>query len=128
MISLSITSGHSDAAVVLRTVHRDNNSLQSYRSVICPHGEAQLQASFGGSPLKKRRTKSMSELAKVKLVRTNCLRPLPSAGRERRVREVKLHGAHLKKVELFVGSFTASNCTTNISVDNRHDGNEVDYG
>ena len=47
------------------------------------HSEAQLQAAFGGSPLKKRRTESMSEVAEDKLVRTSSVRPASSAEKER---------------------------------------------
>ena len=48
-ISLLISSGHSDAAVVLRSGHRDNNNLQSYHNLIGHNGEQQLAAGFGGT-------------------------------------------------------------------------------
>ena len=48
-ISLLISSGHSDAAVVLRSGHRDNNSLQSYHNLLGHSGEQQLAAVFGGT-------------------------------------------------------------------------------
>ena len=49
MLSLLITCGHSDAAVVLRSGHRNNNSLQSYQNLMGRNGEAQLAAVFGGA-------------------------------------------------------------------------------
>ena len=48
MISMLISAGYSDAAVVLRTDHRDTTSLQSYHNFRGEQGEQQLQALFGG--------------------------------------------------------------------------------
>ena len=49
MISLLISAGNSDAAVDLRTGHRDHNSLQSYHYLRGINGETQLTAFFRGS-------------------------------------------------------------------------------
>ena len=45
--SIQISTVHSDTAVVLRTGHRGNSSMQSYHNLIASHGEAQLCAVFG---------------------------------------------------------------------------------
>ena len=47
MISMLISAGYSDAAVVLRTGHRDTTSLQSYRNLRVRHVREQLEAVFG---------------------------------------------------------------------------------
>ena len=49
MISLLISSGSSDAPVVLRTRHRDSRSLQSYHNLKGSSGLKQLAAVFGSS-------------------------------------------------------------------------------
>ena len=51
MISLLRSAGHSDAAVVLRTGHRDSCSLQSYHNLRGNQGEDLLRAVFGGLPV-----------------------------------------------------------------------------
>lgn len=48
MISLLISSGYLDAAVVLRTGHCVTTSLQSYHNLRGNEGEMQLNAVFGG--------------------------------------------------------------------------------
>ena len=47
MISMLISAGYSDAAVVLRSGHRDSTSLQSYHNLRGVNGERQLGAVFG---------------------------------------------------------------------------------
>lgn len=46
MISMLISAGYSDAAVALRSGHRDNTSLQSYQNLRGLNGEAQPRAVF----------------------------------------------------------------------------------
>ena len=49
IISLLIFAVHLDAAIVLRTGHRDRNSLQSYHNLHVIDLEKHLGALFGGS-------------------------------------------------------------------------------
>lgn len=55
MILLLITAGYSDAAIVLRSGHRGNNSSQSYHNLRGENGRAQLIAVFNGE-FKNRRS------------------------------------------------------------------------
>lgn len=48
MISMLISAGYSDAAVCLRTGHRDATSLQSYHNLRGRNSEEQLGAVFEG--------------------------------------------------------------------------------
>ena len=53
MISLLISASQTDAAAVLRTGHRDRNSLQSYHNLRGIDGETQSAAVFRGSGVVK---------------------------------------------------------------------------
>lgn len=53
MISLIISSGHSNASVELRSGHRNNNSLQSCHNLMGSSGGKQLSVVFGGDASSK---------------------------------------------------------------------------
>lgn len=94
MIYLLLSSGFSDAAVVLRTGHRYKSSLKSYNNLRGKYGEDQLAAVFGGTD---------SDLTQPEYKKMN-LQPSNTA--------VDIGG-------IFGGTVNANNCTLNITIQHR---------
>ncbi len=62
MISLLISSGYSDATVVLQSGHRDNSCLQSYHNLGGQNGRDQFAVVFGGYVRRKRGARDIDSL------------------------------------------------------------------
>lgn len=111
MISLLISAGYSDAAVVLRTGHRDNSSLQSYHNLRGQNGADQLAAVFGGADDKENEPPNTA-------VRARAVADLDASIDAKKPR--RDGPASIEPVAAATGalaeSFNASNCTINITV------------
>ena len=108
MISLLISSGHSDAAVVLRTGHRDNSSLQSYHNLIGSNGEQQLRAAFGGDTTPECASRKMDEEKHVDESPAKKVRIMPND-------EESVVGGF----EFVSGNLNASHCTINVHINSK---------
>ena len=116
MISLLISSGHSDATVVLRSGHRDNNSLQSYHNLISRNGKQQLAAVFGCS--------SGFIVSERRKLLTHSERDFAADGEQKELKLEEKPAEKKPRVEdltstswaMFASNFTPNNCTINVNV------------
>ena len=100
MISMLISAGYSDAAVVLRTGHRDTTSLQSYQNLRGRHGREQLEAVFGMNQNRIGTNSPAKRNIEVDIV-------LPSNDDDEPKRA--------KRGRVNIGGIKATNCTFNIN-------------
>ncbi len=126
MISLLITSGHSDAAVVLRSGHRDSNSLQKNHNLTGRNGEAQLAAVFGRAHEVSKQNPAEISAHNMKRAMAAKLEPTQKmAGMhgdtqtetpQTTARVLEVEEKAVGAMELFGGKFIAANCTINVNV------------
>ena len=109
MISLLTSSGFSDAAVVLRTGHRDSRSLLNYRKLKGSGGLNQVAALFtssdheGNNQGEKSREKCDGREVSKQIPKKTRLMP-------------ELLKEDLDGVEIFGGQVSESNCRINVSI------------
>ena len=119
MITLLMTAGFSDAAVALRTGHRDLNSLKSYHNLLNDSGRKQLEAVFQ-SPSKKTKSTLPESHANHSRDPINVTSEPALHSNEEAVSarlfdsSIPSGGAHQ-----FAG-FHAQSCTVNIRIDNNY--------
>ena len=127
MISMLVSAGFSDAAVVLRTRLRDTTSLQSYHNLMVRNGEEQLKAVL--ADINKRQLESEPST----LVCTHKSGTIPQRGEDgkndgilgecspssaKRICMVGDAETRERSFEVFGRNLQATNCTSNVTVNN----------
>lgn len=128
MISMLISSGYSDAAVCLRSGHRDPSSLLNYHNLRGQQGEEQLGAVFakleskrGDAPRAKDHLATSGGPEDNIVVETVAAKDDKNADQESAPKKQRIDGGQIGLTDVgrsvgISGAITAGNCTFNINI------------
>ena len=111
MISMLISGGHCDAAIMLRRGHRDGTNLKSYHNLRGENGREQLNAVFGACESKKENNGQTKESAAF---RSRVSHPIAQNESDCATKRPRV--GSMDSSSLLAQNLTAANCTFNVTI------------